>query len=118
MSLLSWFSNRFDNHNVAVGSVDRMIEKSGGGTWSLKEALLSPLKATAAAVSAVLSVPEMIAGYIAETALGAQRAITEAPTGAVFEGFRQVNSRLAPKIWNAPSSIFGWVRSGLKKIYE
>lgn len=118
MSLLSWFSGKFDNHKVAVESVDRMESKAGGGNWSLKEAFLAPFKATAKAVNAVLSVPEAIGGYMAETVLGAQRAITEAPTGAVFEGFRQINSRLAPKVWNAPVSVIGWLRGSLKKMYE
>ncbi len=115
-SIAAWFSNLFDSNKTANDSVDRMRNTTSGRGYSIMKAITAPLRATAAAVSAVLSIPENVLGAFADNAIGAQRIVTEVPTGAVFEAARRFNSQVSPRVYYAPSGIIGWVRSKLNNL--
>lgn len=117
MSLAKLFSDRFDNHGVAVRSVDRMATKASGHGFTLKGLLTAVPRAIGKAFEGVFGFAEDVFGNGGDNGLGAQRALTELPLGALFEGARRSNV-LAAGIWNTPAKVMGWFRKKCAAVGE
>ncbi len=118
MNAAGGFSEVFDNKGTAEKSVTRMQDKASGNGYSLGQIFKAPFAAAAALLDGLFAIPEKILGYMGDTALGLQRALTEVPTGALFEGARLMNSHVAPKVYGSPSAIIRWLRGGVKRASE
>lgn len=108
-NLAKSFSDGFDNHGVAVRSVDRMATKASGHGFTLKRLLTAVPRAIGKAFEGVFGFAEDVFGNAGDNGLGVQRALTEVPTGLLFEGARRGNV-LTAGIWNTPAKVMGWFR--------